>query len=87
MEISFYSGPNCMPRKGINPADGHVGSCPSLAHQDYHGWHHHSREGMGRPETSSKEKLGLNSADTTDTDPEAWPVAYTTNNTGHRDSF
>ena len=87
MEISFYSGPNCMPRKGINPADGHVGSCPSLAHQDYHGWHHHSREGIGRPETSSKEKLGLYLADTIDTDPEAWPVAYTTNNTGHRDSF
>ena len=75
MEMPFYHGPTCMPRKGSNPAAGYVGSCPSLAHQDYHSWHHHSREGIGRPETSSKKKLGLNSPDTTDTDPEAWPVA------------
>ena len=87
MEIHFYHGPTCMPHKGINPADGYVSSCLSLAHQDYHGWHHHSREGIGRPETSSKKKLGLNSPDTTDTGPEAWPVAYTTNNTGRRGSF
>ena len=65
----------CSEKVASNPADGYVGSCPSLAHQDYHSWHHHSREGIRRPKTSSKKKLGLKSPDTTDTDPEAWPVA------------
>ena len=34
MEIAFYSGPTCMPDKGINSAVGHMGGHPSLVRQD-----------------------------------------------------
>ena len=86
--------PTHLPKIKINPTVEYVNSFPSLACQNYRGGYQIlslPREDWKASEQHIKEEHAENGilsiSDISNSDPEAWPIAHTINDTGHKYSF